>query len=388
VTDGKKKEGEALDALLLEEGTPTDKMTKAEIVKYAEDHNIAIDPKAHKDEILDTIQNTMRVIPPSGLDNDMVLGDDEPYRAMDAYDTDLIIQEIMGQVDVALKDAYLYEFIGTDGKIVRGFTKIGVDEMTVLSADYLNIAYRVFPDSIKVEETGDAFKANIVVGRYQLRRTPDFCPHCHKGIPHTGTVSEFLVDTMVGAARQVKEQKTRRGYVRTNPFAYRVALSKAVRNAKLSLMSHEFKVKMMSYLLGEKAVKALPPMEKSDTRVIQLTGDSYISEADRRKLHAVAGKRGMSHDDILVLIKQFGADSTNRILSSDLPEIIEKIKEKPEVTLSPEIKKGLEICGKSEEFGLAQLAAGVAKTGNVKEAEEKLLKWLNNLADKQANKGE
>ena len=378
-----KDKGKALDALALEEGVPDEKAPKGELVKYAEDHNIKIDPKAHKDEILKVIRETMRVIPTSTLDDDMVV--DEPFRAMDAYDTDLIIQEIMGQVDVALKDAYLYEFRGSDGKTVRGFTKIGVDEMTVLSADYLNIAYRVFPDSIKVEETEDAFKATVVVGRYQLRRLPDFCPHCKMGIPHSGSVSEFLVDTMVGAARQERKQKTRSGYVRSNPFAYRVALSKAVRNAKLSLMSHEFKVKMMGYLLGEKAVKALPPMEKSDTRVIQLTGDSYISETERRKLHAVAGKRGLSHDDILKIIKEFGVDSTNRILSSDLPEIMEKIKAVPEITLSPEIKKGLEICGKSEEFGLAQLAAGVAKTGDLKQVEEKLLKYLNQLADKQAN---
>lgn len=379
-----KEKAVALDALVLEQDVPDEKSPKPELVKYAEEHNIKIDPKAHKDEIYKTIKETMRVVPSSTLDDDMVA--DEPYRAMDVYDTDLIIQEIMGQVDVALKDAYLYEFKGSDGKIVRGFTKIGVDEMTVLSADYLNIAYRVFPDSIKVEETEDAFKAIVVVGRYQLRRLPDFCPHCKMGIPHSGSVTEFLVDTMVGAARQERKQKTRSGYIRTNPFAYRVAISKAVRNAKLSLMSHEFKVKMMSYLLGEKAIKALPKMEKSDTRVIQLTGDSYISESDRRKLHAIAGKRGLSHDDILGIIKEFGADSTNRILSSDLPEIVDKIKESPEISLSKEIRKGLEICGKSEEFGLAQLAAGVAKTGDLAEAEKTLLTWLNNLADKQANK--
>jgi hypothetical protein len=187
---------------------------------------------------------------------------------------------------------------------------------------------------------------------------------------------------MIGAARQEKRRKSKSGYVNENPFAYRVAISKAVRNAKLSLMSHEFKVRMMSYLLGESAIKRLPPREKGSGNVILLTGDSYITETERKRIHAIAGKRGIGHDGILEILKEFDCESTNLILSTDLPEIIKRIEAQDEIKLSKELKSGLEICDKTEEWGLAQLQAGVLKTGSVKEAEKIFMDYLSRQADK------
>lgn len=369
------------DVAALDVKIPDAKTNKAEVVKWAADHNIPINARRHKDEILETIRVAMKVVPTSDIDDIQ----EEAMRVMDSYDTDIIIKGIMGQVDVALKDAYIYEF-KSRGKMVRGFTKTGVDEMSTLSADHLNLAFRIVPDSIKVEETEDSFKATLVVGRYQLKRTPESCKHCGHLIPSGGSVSDFLIDTMVGAARQEKRRKSRDGYVTDNPFAYRVAISKAVRNAKLSLMSHEFKVRMMSYLLGESAIKRLPPVEKGEANVILLTGDSYITETERKRLHAIAGKRGINHDGILKILKDFDCESTNLILSSDLPEIIAKIESKDEIKLSDNLKAGLEICDKTEKWGLAQLQAGVQKIGSLKEAEKILLDYLNRLAEKNDEK--
>lgn len=376
----KDKVAKIVDIEALDIEIPDAKTSKEDVVKWAVDRNIPINPRNHKDEILETIREAMNAVPTSDLDDIH----EEAVRVMDNYDTDLIIQGIMGQVDVALKDAYIYEF-NSGGKTVRGLTKTGVDEMSTLSADYLNIAYRIIPDSVQVEETDDSFKATVIVGRYQLRRVPESCGHCSHLIPFGGQVNDFLIDTMIGAARQEKRQKTRGGGVRENPFAYRVAISKAVRNAKLSLMSHEFKMRMMGYLLGEKAIKRLPPREGGEANVILLTSDSYISETDRRRLHAIAGKRGLGHDGIIKIIKEFGADSTNNILSSDLPEIIKKIEASgAEITISKELKEGLDICGYDEAWGLAQLQAGVAKTGDLKATEKAVLEYLSRMADKKA----
>ena len=377
------KIAKVVDIGALETVVPDKKMSKVEVVKWAEEHNVPINSREHKDQILNTIRDAMQAVPISDLDDVQ----EEAMRVMDSYDTDLIIKGIMGQVDVSLKDAYIYEF-ASRGKTVRGFTKTGVDEMSTLSADHLNLAYRIVPDSIHVEETEDSFKATVVVGRHQLKNTTESCKHCGHLIPHGGSVSDFLIDTMIGAARQEKRRKSKGGYINENPFAYRVAISKAVRNAKLSLMSHEFKVRMMSYLLGESAIKRLPPREKGSGTVILLTGDSYITETERKRIHAIAGKRGIGHDGILEILKEFDCESTNLILSADLPEIIKRIEGQDEIKLSEELKRGLEICDKTEEWGLAQLQAGVLKTGSVKEAEKILMDYLSRQADKTTEAGE
>jgi len=375
----KEKVAKVSDIAVLEDSLPTKKTNKEDVIKWAGEHNIPVDSRQHKDNILNTIRDAMNAVPTTDLDDIQ----EEAMRVMDSYDTDLIIKGIMGQVDVSLKDAYIYEFANR-GKTVRGFTKTGVDEMSTLSADHLNLAFRVVPDSIKVEETDDSFKATVIVGRYQLSRTPESCKHCGHVIGSAGHVSDFLIDTMLGAARQEKRRKSKSGYVSENPFAYRVAISKAVRNAKLSLMSHEFKVRMMSYLLGESAIKRLPPKAKGEGTIILLTGDSYITETDRKKIHAIAGKRGIGHDGILEILKAFDCESTNLILSSDLKEIVRKIEETDEIKLSKELQSGLAICDKTEEWGLAQLQAGVRKAGSLEAAEKTLMEYLQRQADKAA----
>ena len=377
----KEKIAKVSDIAVLEDNLPTKKTNKEDVVMWAAEHNIDVDTRQHKDQILQTIKDAMLAVPTTDLDD----VNQEAMRVMDAYDTDLIIKGIRGQVDVSLKDAYIYEF-ANKGKAVRGFTKTGVDEMSTLSADHLNLAFRVVPDSIKVEETEDSFKATVIVGRYQLSRTPESCKHCGHVIGSAGHVSDFLIDTMLGAARQEKRRKTKSGYVSENPFAYRVAISKAVRNAKLSLMSHEFKVRMMSYLLGESAIKRLPEREKGSGTVILLTGDSYITETELKRIHAIAGKRGINHEGILEILKKFDCESTNLILSSDYPEIVKVIEAEKEIELSEELKSGLAICGKTEEWGLTQLVSGVRKAGSVEAAEKVLMAYLSRQADKEATK--
>ncbi len=337
-------------------------MTKVELIEYAKEREIEIDSKKHKEEIYDYLCS-IQLLPTITID------DGEIFKIMDDYDTDQIVQELIGNIDAQMKKIYLYEF-QQGGKTIRGLSKSGVEQLALIAPKECGQAFRMEGDP-NIVETEDSFRATVTVGRYSVRGIPSLCKSCGKPIPEAGTINTYLIDTSVGAAREPKKSKITGGRIRDNRFAFRVAISKAKRNAILSLLPHNLKVSFMALLAGEK-----------NENVRQITGETYVSQRQTKRLHAIASERGLGHKGILEIIHEYGYDSTNKITVKDYGTIVKKIEEKPVIVLPKEITKALELLGQHYPKAKAQAdwLSAVTNYGEEKAA-ERMMKYINKMVD-------
>ena len=140
--------------------------------------------------------------------------DVQPFQWMDAKDDEAIVLELKGVKSTAL----VYEF-PQDGKTIRGLSKVGVEEATRELALGRGEVLRVLHDPTwRID--GEYYEVAVTAGRFLVNQDG----------------REIPLDTTVGAKRQWTKMRLKSGEIVPDPFAFEKAISKAVRNAKHSLL--------------------------------------------------------------------------------------------------------------------------------------------------------
>lgn len=244
-----------------------------------------------------------------------VKSESTPFVLMEVEDDHEILAEIQG----AVLDAYVYSFRQGDKEVI-GLSKAGVEAVCRESADKKGEAYRVI--DYKVEEDADYVKVIVKSGRYRI-------------IDTQGDIREILIDTAIGAKRQSKNIRGRDGRVTPNPFAFEVAISKAQRNAKMSLLPHKFITEMMKRF-------------RKDGNVRTVMAGAKVTPKQIGFLHAIATESGVSHEKLAELIKkEFGYEHINQLEMSQVNRVAELLRN-AKTSLPPiptEVKKLFEARG-------------------------------------------
>jgi hypothetical protein len=354
---------------------PLAQQTKQQLEEVARIRGVPIPAGANKAQVLGLLTKEAD-IPAVALEK---IDPAEVYRIMDDLDGDVIVRELAGEVSDDLAKSYLYEF-NQEGKTIRGFSKQGAEQAALISPQLYGIAYRLI-GTPHVEETEGDFRAIVTMGRYRLERVAASCEHCGKPLKGGGDVREFLVDTQPGAASQPKKIRLKGGQVKDNPFAYNVAISKARRNAILSLMPHDLKSKMLAYLAGLHGGKTIVKID---------AGARPITTEKTAKLHYLANNAGLTHADLTELAKKHGYDSVAAIRMSDYYRIEEEVKaarKGKDATAIPE--EVLAAAAPFKAYTRARLeadyASAVAKYG-VEKAAGAMIAWLKQAASRAITK--
>ena len=230
-----------------------------------------------------------------------------PYVLMDSEDDQQILAELQG----AVLDTYVYSF-EQEGKTITGLSRAGVEQACRESANKRGEVYRIM-DEPKVEEDAEYIKAIIKAGRYKilLDKKGNF-----KG--------EILLDTAIGAKRQWKKLRTRDGKIIDNRFAFEMAISKAQRNAKMSLLPYKFIAEMINIYRKQGKEKVIIAGKK-------------IGSAQLQYLHGLSNEYGITHEKLTDIVKkEFGYESLNELQMEQVSRVVELIKQsKPKVIEMP-----------------------------------------------------
>lgn len=224
-----------------------------------------------------------------------------PYVLFDAEDDEQILQEIQG----ALLDVFVYSF-EQDGKTIYGLSKAGVEHACRESADKKGEVYRIIPNPVtgkdyELMDEPDHIVISVKAGRYKIM------------LDENGRFAgEVLLDTAVGSKRQGKKFRRRDGSMFTDPFYFEKCLSKAQRNAKMSLLPYKFITEV---------VKKVRENKGGGVRVLQ--ADRKITDAQIRMVHAKANELGLSHDKITELVKsRWGYEKLNEVPMAQVNELV------------------------------------------------------------------
>jgi len=155
------------------------------------------------------------------------LQDFDPFRVMDKLDDDLFLEEMKGRI----VDTWAYSF-NQDGKEVRGLSKIGVDQACREMAKKGEV----------IREENVEYAIDPTDKRYIL----------FKGSASRIAVSkdgvEIVLDRTIGTKRQCVFVITKIEGItnRVNNFWFEQGSMKALRNARLRLLSEEVKTKVIT----------------------------------------------------------------------------------------------------------------------------------------------
>ncbi len=163
----------------------------------------------------------------------------DPFRAMDRLDDELFLEEMKGRI----VDTWAYSF-PQDGKTVNGLSKVGVDQ-----------ACREMAKSGEVIREEDvAYQVDPTDKRYVL----------FKGFASRVAVAkdgkEVFLDRTVGTKRQCVFIVKKEGITdKVNPFWYEQGAMKALRNARMRLLSEEIKTKIILFAKESKKTREVVP---------------------------------------------------------------------------------------------------------------------------------
>jgi hypothetical protein len=230
-----------------------------------------------------------------------------PYVLFESEDDNQILAEMQG----AVLDKFVYSF-PQEGKDIVGLSKAGVEQACRESANKKGEVYRII-DTPVIEEDAEYIKVIVKAGRYKilLNNKGDF-----KG--------EILLDTSIGAKRQWKKLRQRDGKIVDNKFAYEVAISKAQRNAKMSLLPYAFITEMIKLFKKGGKEQVIQPNRKIGASQLQF-------------IHAIASENGLTHEKLgEVVRKEFGYTTLNELEMNQVNRVVELIKaSKPKVVELP-----------------------------------------------------
>jgi hypothetical protein len=238
----------------------------------------------------------------------------KPFMLMEAEDEHQILAEMQG----AIVDKFVFCFKGKDGKEVVGLSKAGVDQICRESANKGEV-YRVMTDAegkgdIQVIDTEKTYQVKVRIGRFALIKDKNGSP--------TG---EQLLDTTYGSKQQPKYKRLRSGQTMLDPFAYEVAVSKAIRNGKRDLLPYTIVTEMIKKFRN-----------KGHERVID--ADAKISEGQIRFIHQVGSENGYNHEGInAIVVQEFGYQSLSQLRMTEVNTLVQMLKDKPKSMRLPDI---------------------------------------------------
>jgi hypothetical protein len=142
----------------------------------------------------------------------------EPYNVFDLCDDEQVLAEMQGRV----LDTYVYHFWGSDGKKQTGLSKVGVDWACRELAKRKEVI-RVRENTVHLMRC--PINSEFVIAMIEAQRF---------GITDDG--GEVPLDSAIGVKRQWTKMKKKNGDIIVDDFWAEKAISKATRNAKLSLI--------------------------------------------------------------------------------------------------------------------------------------------------------
>ena len=207
---------------------------------------------------------------------EMVVRDDNVFRAIDRCDEEQVVAEIKGD----LIETMAYEFV-VSGKKVRGLSYKGVNAVvrTMNSRGIARITCPPFPRPLYaeiVDEEGDqAWECEVYA------------------------VDEVAGGGAWGRASQKKQMKLKDGGLRPDTFSKTKALSKAQRNAKQALISEQLRAELLAMFTGGQVrqISAGAPPAQAPEELPPHAVAPEAEELDREnnalldELHSVYGLR-------------------------------------------------------------------------------------------------
>jgi len=338
---------------------------KADLLEYATSTGIAVNKSWAKDKIWEAIESASStdIVKASG-------GDATPFLVFDTEDDHQIALSMAGQ----LADKYVYHFT-TKGKELFGLSKVGVEMACQHLLTKYDIAYRVLMAPTIIEDA-DYIRAVVQVGRFDLRG----CRNGNGG-------REVMLDSAIGSKRQWKKQSIFSGkganakrIIVDDPFAFEKAVSKAQRNARLSLIPYPLQleiIEMFKRLDGGSHVKQI------DDRAVR-----YLTDGQKRFLEATAAEKGIYHKGLhQIVVDKLGYNTLNEVKVGDFDQLkaaLMAIETKAVAyeDIPGEVRDGYAILGYSQEKQVQHWTAWIQKQKDPAVAIEKMVKAINEEIDR------
>lgn len=166
-----------------------------------------------------------------------------PMQLMDSYDDELILSDIKGTMASSdLSEKWIYEFYGSDGKVVRGLSWVGTKELRYWFAKKGTDLISELPEFHKIEEV-------VINGKFYCDCTVAYEIQFKDGrkIKTTATVRQPYFAKRKGGGE----------YAVDASFVPRIAESKAQRNAIQKLIPSDTLAEFISFAVKKEKVQTL-----------------------------------------------------------------------------------------------------------------------------------
>jgi len=200
-----------------------------------------------------------------------------PFLLMDKEDEKQIIAEMRGEI---LK-TYVYSY--TDkGRKVTGLSKAGIDA-AVKEAGAHGEAMRILDKQVYRDE--DCYEVIVTAGRFVVDKS--------------GSGKEILLDTTLGAKRQMKKYPNGK----INPFAFEQAVVKAERNAKRKLLPEKLISELIKEYIKKGKSEELKKGEENSIDQVKVP-EKKSEEKSKEEVRKVKSKEDDASEGEIVIIRE------------------------------------------------------------------------------------